>query len=414
MSAIVKGMENGMKEALIAMGGLDKVLVSEQQIPPHQQHLADQRVGRTIRDVHALKNSAPMIRAVSPEMGLRNANVSRAGKSLSPSELVGVWPEAVEMNLHTLEHGRFFTDMDEAHANSVCVIGTGIRDTLFGTPEETGKPIVPVGETILINQQPFTIVGMFQHYEGEQDKKMREAVKKKDAETKDGPVRSRGWGGKRWNVFWRKNNTVYIPLNTMWVKFRAASGTNSTPDATLSDIDLKVRDINQLDAALQQARNVLMHTHNGVEDFTFETQEKAVEDINSRITNARRSGGIISAIALLVGGIGIMNIMLASITERIREIGIRKAIGASTGAVFIQIIVESAVISVLGGIAGIAASYGFVYLITVLTPSQNAPVITAQAVMMAFSFSGLLGVVAGLIPAFKASRLDPIQALKYD
>ena len=108
-----------------------------------------------------------------------------------------------------------------------------------------------------------------------------------------------------------------------------------------------------------------------------------------------------------------MNIMLASITERVREIGIRKAIGASTMAVFIQIIVESVVIAMLGGIVGLAASYGLVHTMRLLTPTGNTPVITWQAMAMAFAFSACVGVVAGLIPAFKASKLDPIQALKY-
>jgi putative ABC transport system permease protein len=412
MSAITKGMENGMKEALIAMGGLDKVLLSQQPVPAHQKHLADQAPGRTIRDVYALQQSAPLLKLVSPEMSLRNPRVSRRGKTTSPSELVGVWPAVLDMNLHVLEHGRFFTPLDEENANSVCVIGTGIRDALFGTPEETGRPVIPIGEIIYINQQPFTIVGMLQHYEGEQDKKMRELAAK---EQKTGGVeRRRGWGGRRGNVFWRKNNTVYIPLNTMWVRFRSSAGTNNIPDATLSDIDIKVRDIGQMNAALQQARNVLLMTHNGIEDFQFETQESSLDEINTRIRNSRRSGGIIAAISLLVGGIGIMNIMLASITERVREIGIRKAIGATTATVFLQVLVESIVISLLGGLAGIAASFGFVQLLTRISPSANAPVITWDAALLAVMFSAIVGIAAGLIPAFKAARLDPIQALRYD
>ena len=125
------------------------------------------------------------------------------------------------------------------------------------------------------------------------------------------------------------------------------------------------------------------------------------------------SGGLISAISLIVGGIGIMNIMLASITERIREIGIRKAVGASNLNLFTQIIVESVVIAMIGGLAGLVASYGLVEILTRIS-SENTPVITIQAMSVAFVFSALVGVLAGLIPAFRAAKLHPIQALRYE
>ncbi|MBI4658947.1 MAG: ABC transporter permease [Verrucomicrobia bacterium] len=417
MSALIKGMENGMKEALIALGGLDKVLLRDQDVPPQQRHLADEAAGRTIRDVYALKHGAPLIRLVSPEMALERVLLTRRGKSTRPSEFVGVWPEVLDMNLHELKHGRFFTDLDEETASSVCVIGTGIRDELFGSPEETGQEIVPVGETILINGMAFRIVGMFAHYEGENERKLRELAKRQAKErSTDAVARSRGSSnrGRSGWAFWRKNHTVYVPLNTMWVRFRSASGASGIPDPRLSDIDLKVASLELLEAALQQARNVLMITHNGIEDFTFQTQESSVENIHTAIHNARMSGGIISAISLLVGGIGIMNIMLASITERVREIGIRKAIGATTGAIFIQILAESTVIALMGGVAGLGASYGMVHLLAVLSPSDNTPVITVEAMVLAFLFSAAVGVLAGLVPAFKAAKLDPIQALRYE
>src|SRR5262249_5100675 len=143
--------------------------------------------------------------------------------------------------------------------------------------------------TLFINGVPFTIVGMFQHYESEQDRKARELAKSQPAPSTSGSVtRNRGWGGRRRGgvVFRLKNATVYIPLNTMWMKFRAGasasaitqnltagSATGATGDPRLSSLELKIAGVELLPQALQQIRNVLMTTHKGIEDFTFRTQE---------------------------------------------------------------------------------------------------------------------------------------------
>src|SRR5512141_2533327 len=138
MTAIIKGMENGMKETMIAMGGADKVLLEDEDVPTEQEHLADQAPGRTMADVIALRHSAPLLRLVSPELAIYNVTATYSDKTVMPSETVGVWPAVVDMNMHKLEHGRFFTDLDEEQANPVCVIGTGIRDDLFGSPDKAG------------------------------------------------------------------------------------------------------------------------------------------------------------------------------------------------------------------------------------------------------------------------------------
>jgi putative ABC transport system permease protein len=475
-SALVKGMENGMREALIAVGGLEKVRIEDQDIPVYQQHLADQAVGSTMNDVVALQRSATLIRMVTPEMRGRYTTMTREGKSFNPYGFVGTWPNALEMNQHVIEHGRMFNEIDDELARNVCVIGTGVRDALFGSPEQIGREIIPVGEFINISGQRFRIIGMFQHYESEQDRKIRELAKEKaergelpakqsgpERNISYGPGGSRGpSGGSKGSggpsptgsrssfVFREKNNTVYIPLNTMWLKFRAAgtgsdrgsfgdrgpggssrssggsgggssSGSGSSassgesiPDPRLSNLYIKVENIEQMDEALQQAKNVLMHTHRGIEDFSFRTQENWSDSITTAIRSQRLSGGIIAIISLLVGGIGITNIMLASITERVREIGIRKAIGATFWDVFIQILVESVFIAIIGGVVGLFASNGLVKILAEISPTDNTPVITVEAMVLAFSFSVLVGILAGLFPAIKAAKLNPIQALRYE
>lgn len=433
MSALVSGMEKGAREALIAIGGLEKIRVEPQELPVEQRYLLDQAVGITIKDVYALQQSAPLVTKLSPEMrlwGVASAN----GQRFRPWFCGGVWPVALEMAEHEIAHGRMFNELDDEMARSVCVIGTATRDELWGSPEKVGREIIPVGETIFINNMPFTIIGMFKHYESEQDRKARELAKLQQANGQTNVTsnvsRSRGHAHRGGNfVFYLKNATILMPLNTMWMKFRygATQGamgggwggggglsTGATGDPRLSGLELRIKRFELLPEALQQIRNVLMSTHKGIEDFTFRTQEEWSEQIDKFVHNARLSGGLIAGISLLVGGIGIMNIMLASISERVREIGIRKSVGAATLDIFVQILVESVVIAVLGGLAGLVTSFGLVQMLKSFSPTGNAPVIGLASMAIAFGFSILVGILAGIFPAIKAARLNPIQALRYE
>jgi putative ABC transport system permease protein len=417
MTALIKGMENGLKEALVAIGGLERITLFASPVPAWQRHRAEEAEGLTMTDVAALKHSAPLVKEVIPEIRLMSTTLARGRKHYRPRFwTVGTTPEYLDVYQHELGHGRMFNELDDEEARSVCVIGTAIRDQLFGAPDANGHEVIPIGEKITINNQLFTVIGMFKHYEAEQERKNRELAKAQPkAGEKKGVERRASNRSRGMNfVFDIKNNAVLLPLNTAWMRFRLASSNNLVPDPHLNGLSLKVADPAMLDTAVQQVRNVLLVTHDGIEDFNVDTAERWSEGIESAITNARISGGIIAGISLIVGGIGIMNIMLASITERVREIGIRKAIGATTFSIFSQIVVESVVIALVGGVIGLGVSLALVNGIARISPTENLPEISTSALLLAFGFSAAVGALAGLLPAFKAARLHPIQALRYE
>src|ERR1051325_2202417 len=164
----------------------------------------------------------------------------RANHANVASSLFIEFVEHSPMSDHVIAHGRMFNELDEETARNVCVIGTATRDELWGAPEKIGHEIIPIGETVFINQVPFTVIGMFEHYESEQERHAREAEKARAETSKQRVVRNRGYGGKRQNnfVFELKNSTVLMPLNTMWIKFR--SGATNFGSATFAPGDRRL------------------------------------------------------------------------------------------------------------------------------------------------------------------------------
>lgn len=412
MFSLTAGMANGMRQYMQQVGGIERVGVIPQEPPTDQEGFAEISPGRTIADAEAIARSATLVSAVTPISELAAATVS-FGSQYFRTPAYGVWPDYVPINSHEISRGRSLTWLDVESAQNVCVIGQRVTQRLW--PDR--PRFNPVGESILINGRPFKVVGEFTFYETEWDRRQRELSTKSaaPAHTKR-PTKGSSSSGRGYSAFERKNSTVILPITAMFYNFKMANvvkNEDQGPQLKLDALTIQVADIARFDQALEQVRTILEATHRGIEDFTFDTRQEWFDSIEQGIRNTRLSGGIIAGISLLVGGIGITNIMLASITERIREIGVRRAVGAKGRDIFIQILVESAVIGLIGGFLGLIASFGIMRILVLISPTENAPVLQWENVILSFSFAVIIGLLSGIYPALKASKLDPIEALRY-
>ncbi|OYU18991.1 MAG: multidrug ABC transporter substrate-binding protein [Rhodobacteraceae bacterium PARR1] len=320
----------------------------------------------TLRDAEALARLS-VIGSVSPQVQTSQTVVS--GNLNVQSSVNGVAAAQLEVGGWTIAKGRVFSPVEEKAGSAVCVIGETVRKALFGSGD-------PVDQTIRIKGVACSVIGLLS------------------------PKGAGTFGQDQDSIVWMPVRAVQRRL--------AGGNTVDSIGVTLAPNLTSERGIREIETLLRERRRIEL----GEEDNFSVTDMKQIasmlNSINSVLAGMLSS---VAAVSLLVGGIGIMNIMLVSVTERTREIGIRLAVGATSGQVLTQFLVEAVVLSILGGVIGIAVGLGLAYGGSVFMSIPFAP--SLSVVVLAFCFSAVVGVVFGFFPARRAARLDPIEALRH-
>ena len=389
MVTVVQGMVGNFRQFVDAMGGIEKITVDKQSLPKEQEHLAELSEGLTMRDVEQIMATIPIVRYVSPEARVGYEKIVWEGREVN-TMINGVTPDWLPVAKRWVNpsEGRFISDLDILHKTDVCVLGSSIVAELFP------PNVDPLGKVIRVKGKRFIIIGLLNNIEAQV------------MEIRSASGKGRGSGG-----MWRwRNSGVYIPISTATSKFNG--------NDRLSGLGLQVATGDDLNYAVEQVERTLLQTHNGLKDFTLTTNEQTLEDFRKTEVAFKLSLGGVAGISLFVGGIGIMNVMLASINERIREIGVRKAVGARGSDLFLQFLSEAAVISVLGGLIGLVVSMGIVsimnYVLMQAVPTGVVSKFDWIIMLQGLSFSVVVGLIAGVYPAIRAASLDPIEALRHE
>ncbi len=321
-----------------------------------------------LQDAQAIAKQVRAVQEVAPEINNR-ITVTYRNKSTTTT-VIGTTPNYTTVRSFEIKEGRFFNDFDLKRSRRVAVLAPDLANKIFDNQN-------PIGQKIRIQNTTFEVIGL--------------TVSK---------------GSSFGN---NSDDIVFIPINTMYSRL---VGRTSPYGINISLISASAKDENSISAAEFQITNLLRRRHKIVreDDFTIQTQKNLLE-ISNTITGALTTMlAAIASISLFVGGIGIMNIMLVSVTERTQEIGLRKAIGATQTDILLQFIIEAVILSVAGGLIGITIGGGTIILVGIFTPLEST--ISLSAVVLAASVSGGIGLFFGVVPARRAAKLDPMVALR--
>ncbi|GLX85832.1 ABC transporter permease [Thalassotalea loyana] len=374
MLNIGEGAENEALKMISTMG-LHNLIVESKSF--EEQELKEQRkhsAGLTLRDAQIAQQSLPFVQEVAAQRKLDTYTIF-SGYGQSNSDAVGVTSSYFSLSNLSVTHGRLLTQSDDDNYRQVAVLGSHVASKLFPLED-------PVGQNIKINHLWFKVVGVIALPHLRKDE--FQGVK---------------LGGEQDNVF--------IPLTTAKRKFK------QKPLASeLTSIKFKLSEDVDAVQASEVINQLLIKRHNNIDDFTLTVpaQLLAQQKQTQKIFNIIMS--CVAGISLLVGGIGIMNIMLATVLERTKEIGLLRAVGATQKNIQRQFIAESFTISILGGIIGVV--FGIILSELIALYSNWAVTWSLGAIVLSFSICALVGVVFGVYPAIKASELDPITALQSD
>jgi putative ABC transport system permease protein len=325
-----------------------------------------------IGDVEAIENDCPSVKGTSPNINTQG-QVIYLNKNWR-TQIQGVSEKYPEIRKWEIDQGTFFDEEQLQNGEKVCVLGADVKQYLFADGED------PLGKVIRIRRVPFTIVGI---------------LKSKG--------QAAGMG--------RRDDMICVPYTT--------ASRRLVRQTFIQSIDVEAISPEAIPLAQQEIETLLRIRHNiepgAADDFNVRNMADIAENAESAIGVLTLLLGSIAAISLLVGGIGIMNIMLVSVTERIREIGIRMSIGARERDILLQFLAEAVVLSLIGGFLGIGLGLGLSKLLKYIPIfSRIQTVVSLGSVFMSFLFAGSVGVFFGFYPARKASKLDPIEALRYE